>query len=132
MQYRQHRYQMHYEQSFNQPFNFIGSLNTLLKDVCREIKIYSTRSRILLIIFLGSNSIYNLHLYWYPFYVSDQKVQTHHRQQQMNKPGHQAATYLQLLVSKKENTYNQKERGRTLKDTLEPGKNVLLHKICKQ
>lgn len=39
MQHRQHKYQMHYEQSFNQPFNFIGSLNTLLKDVCKEIKI---------------------------------------------------------------------------------------------
>lgn len=61
MQHRQHKYQMHYEQSFNQPFNFIGSLNTLLKDVRREIKINGTRSRILLIIFLGSSSIYNLY-----------------------------------------------------------------------
>lgn len=41
MQRRQHKYEMHYEQSFNQPFNFIKSLNALLNDVCREIKIYA-------------------------------------------------------------------------------------------
>lgn len=41
MQRRLHKYEMNYEQSFNQPFNFIKSLNALLNDVCREIKIYA-------------------------------------------------------------------------------------------
>lgn len=65
MQRRQHKYEMHYEQSFNQPFNFIKSLNALLNDVCREIKIYAKWSRILLIIILGSSLIYNLYQYYF-------------------------------------------------------------------